>query len=215
MTMVNLSLQTRIDAAVEHNLAPDEYFSLWEEYGVWQLDGLKQLGMSPSHRLLDVGCGAMRLGVYAVDYLEGGNYYGVDAFPPYIETGRRLAAATGLTKRFSLLASKAFEFDRFGVQFDYANAQSVLTHLSGEECHACMAALRKVMKPGGVFFFTYLVGRPTTQGLLYGAMQPMRRFAESDPDFFAELGARHGAVFEKLDMPHPSAQQVGLYRYPR
>ena len=212
--MQKLDLQTRIDAAVENNIAPDEYFSLWEEYGVWQLDALKSIGMAPGHRLLDVGCGAMRLGVYAADYLEDGNYFGIDAFAPYIAVARRLAAAAGLTKKFSLLTSKEFEFDSFGVKFDFAMAQSVLTHLSGEDCHRCMAAMRKVMKPGGIFTLTYLVGRPTTQGFLYGAMQPMRRFAETDPEFFAKLGQAHGAVFERLDMPHPSGQQVGIYRYP-
>jgi cyclopropane fatty-acyl-phospholipid synthase-like methyltransferase len=211
---VPLDLQTRIDAAVEQNLAPDEYFSLWEEFGVWQLDALKAVGMQPRHTLLDVGCGAMRLGVYAVDYLDDGHYFGIDAFPPYISAAKRLAAAAGLTKKFSLLVAKDFEFDRFGMQFDYAIAQSVLTHLSGEECHRCMAALRKVMKPGGIFLVTYLVGRPATQGLLYGAMQPMRRFAESNPEFFADLGKAHGTSFERLEMPHPSGQEVGIYRYP-
>ena len=37
---------------------------------------------------------------------------------------------------------------------------------------------------------------------------------ETDPDFFADLGRAHGATFEKLDMPHPTGQQVGIYRYP-
>ena len=213
--MKNLDLQTRIDAAAEQNIAPDEYFSVWEEPGVWQLDALKSVGMLPRHRLLDVGCGAMRLGLYAVEYLDDGNYFGIDAFPPYIAAANRLASAAGLSRKFSLMASKNFEFGSFGTKFDYANAQSVLTHLSGEECHRCMESLRTVMNPGGIFLFTYLVGRPATQGLLYGGMQTMRRFAETDPDFFVKLGDEHGAVFEKLAIPHQTGQQVGLYRYPR
>jgi SAM-dependent methyltransferase len=212
--MRELDLQTRIDAAVENNLAPDEYFSIWEEPGRWQLDALRSIGMTPAHRLLDIGCGAMRLGLYAVDYLDDGGYFGIDAFPPYIAAARRLAEAAGLTKKFSLLRSKDFDFGGFGASFDFANAQSVLTHLSGEECDRCMAALRKVMRPGGSFFCTYLIGRPLTQGLLYGAMQPMRRFADQDPDFFRKLGERHGAHFEHLEIPHPTGQQVGVFRYP-
>jgi 2-polyprenyl-3-methyl-5-hydroxy-6-metoxy-1,4-benzoquinol methylase len=211
--MRELELQARIDAAVENNLAPDEYFSLWEDFGRWQLDALRTIGMAPQHKLLDVGCGAMRLGVYAVDYLDAGNYYGVDAFAPYISAAKRLAAAAGLSKPYSLLVSKNFEFDAFPVRFDFAIAASVLTHLSGEQCHRCMAAVRRVMKPGGAFLVTYLVGRPATQGLLYGAMQPMRRFAETDPEFFARLGRAHGATFERLAIGHPSNQQVGVYRF--
>ena len=206
-------LQARIDAAVEHNVAPDEYFAIWEEIAGWQLESLKSLGLKPHHRLLDFGCGALRLGLSAIDYLESGNYYGIDAFAPYIAIGRRLAEAAGISKSFALLASADFEFDRFGVQFDFGNAQSVFTHMSGDECDRCVAALRRVMKRGGVFFFTYLIGAPLTQGMLYVGAQPMRRFAMTDPEFFAKLAARHGLTFERLDMAHPTGQQVGIFRF--
>ncbi len=209
-----MDLRLLVDVAVEFNLAPDEYFSLWDDYGDWQLDALRKVGLQPHHRLLDVGCGAMRLGLSAVEYLDNGNYFGIDAFPPYISVARELAIRTGIKKTFSLLVSGDFAVDQFNTRFDYANAQSVFTHLSGAECDRCMAAIRRVMKPDSIFLFTYLIGAPRTQGLLYSAVQPMRRFAMTDPDFFSELGKRHGAIFEKLDIAHPSGQQVGLYRYP-
>jgi hypothetical protein len=38
----------------------------WEETGRIQLDLLRGQGMQPSHRLLDVGAGALRLGCKAV-----------------------------------------------------------------------------------------------------------------------------------------------------
>jgi len=207
------NLQARIDAAVEHNISPDEYFSIWEEIGEWQLDALKSLGMKPHHRLLDFGCGALRLGLAAIEYLDSGNYYGIDAFAPYIAAGRRLAEIAGIKKDFTLRVSREFEFDRFGVDFDFGNAQSVFTHMSGEECDRCAATLRKVMKPGSVFLFTFLIGAPPTQGMLYVGAQPMRRFAVVDPEFFANLTVRHGARFERVDIPHPTGQQVGLFRY--
>ena len=54
---MKVDLQARIDAAVENNIAPDEYFSVWDEFGDWQLDALKSIGLLPQHRLLDFGCG--------------------------------------------------------------------------------------------------------------------------------------------------------------
>jgi cyclopropane fatty-acyl-phospholipid synthase-like methyltransferase len=205
--------QILIDSAAEINVPPGDYFALWNDLADWQLEALKQLGLEPKHRLLDIGCGAMRLGLIAAEYLEGGNYYGVDAYAPYIDLGPRLAARVGLRKKVNLLLSDSFEFSRFGAQFDLANAQSVFTHLSAAQCDACMAALRPVMKAGARFLFTYLVGVPKTQGFLYGGLQPMQRLAIADAAFFAELGSRHGAKFERLDMTHPTGQQVGLYRY--
>lgn len=202
-----------IDAAVELNLVPTEYFALWDELGAWQLDALKAAGLQPHHRLLDVGCGAMRLGLRAVAYLEPGHYYGIDAFAPYLELARRLAEREVPGRPFELLLSDAFEFSRFGVKFDYGMAQSVFTHLPAEQCEACVAELRKVMAPGGAFVFTYLIGVPSTQGFLYGAQQPMRRLAVEDPDYFAKLGARFGARFEPLAFSHPTGQQVALYRF--
>jgi cyclopropane fatty-acyl-phospholipid synthase-like methyltransferase len=210
---VTPDLQARIDAAVEQNIAPDEYFSVWEELGAWQLDSLKSLGLAPRHRLLDVGCGALRFGLSAIEYLNDGNYYGVDAFAPYVAAGRRLAEIAGIAKHYTLLVSRDFEFERFGIEFDFGNAQSVFTHLSGDECDRCMLALRRAMKPGSVFFFTYLIGAPATQGMLYVGAQPMRRFAMTDPDFFAKLAERHSARFEPLPIVHPTGQQVAAFRF--
>jgi SAM-dependent methyltransferase len=208
-----MDLALLMDAAVEQNLVPGEYFSLWDDLGGWQLDALRSIGLRPEHRLLDVGCGAMRLGLAAVDYLDDGNYFGVDAFAPYIAVARRLAEATGVKKRFTLQVDGAFAFERFQTQFDYGMAQSVFTHLSEDECGRCVASLRRVMRPGSQFLFTYLIGVPVTQGMLYCGTQPMRRFAGSNPEFFAELAARNDTKFERLSLPHPTGQQVAVFRF--
>ena len=210
---MSVDLQARIDAAVENNVAPDEYFSIWEEPAAWQLDALKSIGLLPRHRLLDFGCGALRFGLSAIEYLDDGNYFGIDAFAPYIAAGRKLAQVAGIKKRFSLLVSRDFELEKFGAQFDFGNAQSVFTHMSGDECDRCMVALKNVMKPGGVFFFTYLIGAPLTQGMLYLGAQPMRRFAMTDPQFFEQLAAKHGAVFSNLQIQHITGQQVAQFRF--
>ena len=206
--------QLLIDAAAEMNLPPGEYFSVWHDIGLWQLEALQAVGLATESRLLDIGCGAMRLGLYAVQYLADGRYYGIDAFAPFVGLARLLAERTGIAKKFHIAHDAAFDFARFGASFDYANAQSVFTHLSADDCERCMASLRPVMAPGGCFLFTYLVGAPATRGFFYGGVQPMQRLAVTDAAFFEALGRRHGARFEQLAMSHPTGQQVGLYRYP-
>jgi hypothetical protein len=76
-----------------------------------------------------------------------------------------------------------------------------------------MAVLKKAMMPGGVFFFTYLIGAPLTRGMLYLGAQPMQRFALNDSQFFAALASRHGAKFELVNIEHLTGQHVALFRF--
>jgi hypothetical protein len=62
----------------------DEAF---ESHGARQLEFLKGHGLRPEHKLLDVGCGCFRAGRYFIDYLDRGNYYGVDANLSLMQTG--------------------------------------------------------------------------------------------------------------------------------
>ena len=43
---------------------------LWDEIGQLQFDYLRENGLTPQSRLLDIGCGSLRLGAKAVAYLE-------------------------------------------------------------------------------------------------------------------------------------------------
>jgi SAM-dependent methyltransferase len=202
-----------VDAAVDHNLVPSEYFAHFERFGLWQLDALKQIGLKPHHNLLDIGCGAMRLGLYAVPYLTEGHYCGVDAFSGYIELGHDLAQQAELAPRYQLELCDNFCFERFSRQFDFAIAQSVFTHLSITETRRCVAASKKVMRPGAMLLFTYLVGLPPTVGFLYAGVMPMRRSTTESQSFFGDLAAEFGLTFETPAISHPT-QQVGLFRYP-
>ena len=44
----------------------------------FQITSLKSLGLQPRHVFLDLGCGTLRGGIPIIDYLETGNYWGVD-----------------------------------------------------------------------------------------------------------------------------------------
>jgi len=60
---------------------------MWDELGQLQLDFMMQNGLQPSHNLLDVGCGSMRGGVRFVEYLDVGNYCGIDINESLISAG--------------------------------------------------------------------------------------------------------------------------------
>lgn len=42
------------------------------------LEHLYQLGLRPEHRLVDYGCGSLRLGVHLIEYLAADRYFGLD-----------------------------------------------------------------------------------------------------------------------------------------
>lgn len=129
----------------------------WGRLGKLQLDFMIEQGLQPGHRLLDVGCGALRAGIHFTRYLEPGNYYGIDANESVIDAGYEVelpAKLRGKLPRDHLRATLRFDVD-FGVQFDYAVANSVFTHISLNHIRLCLHRLSKAMKPGAKFFATF------------------------------------------------------------
>jgi SAM-dependent methyltransferase len=130
----------------------------WDEGGAGQKDFLVAQGLKPSHRFVDVGCGALRAGRHLVDYLDPGNYYGVDANHDLIQIGYDREMTDEQRAKLppaNLRANDRFNVD-FGVQFDMAIAQSVFTHVSLNHMRLCLYRLAKVMRPGGVFFASFV-----------------------------------------------------------
>jgi cyclopropane fatty-acyl-phospholipid synthase-like methyltransferase len=205
-----LDAQSLIDMALDFNMAPSTYFTQWNELADWQLDILKRFGLKPAHRLLDVGCGPLRLGSLVIPYLEPSHYYGIDPSETLLGLGRAVLDRHGVDRAYSLLQSGTFEFDRFGAQFDFAIAQSVITHLSPAQIASCFTALKTVMKPGGTFIFTYLLSSYAPPlGFFMDGVAPMTRPGLADDGIFGELADRLGARFVASDEPHPS-QKVGI-----
>ena len=126
-------------------------------HGKAQVDFLISQGLLPSHRLLEVGCGSFRAGRYFVDYLDAGNYYGIDANHSVMQAGYDLEFTDELRSKLpveNLRANDRFNAD-FGVEFEMAIAQSVFTHVSLNHIRLCMYRLAKAMAPGGKFFVTF------------------------------------------------------------
>lgn len=210
--MTALPVQQLIDLSVKENIVPDRYFHYdWAVYAQWQFDSLRQLGLQAQHRLLDIGCGPMRLGSLVIPYLDDGHYCGVDAFGPYLALGKDVLSAMGIRKTHSVHHSSAFDFEVFGMKFDYAIAQSVFTHLSQGQMEACVSQLKKVMRPGGKALFTYLVDW-RQRGFLYCGIQPMQSPRIPSHEAFQRMASRHGVNFCMSQIQHPT-QRVGLFQF--
>ena len=53
----------------------------WLQIGQLQFDYATGHGLKPEMRMLEIGCGNLRAGRLFIDYLEPGNYYGIDISP--------------------------------------------------------------------------------------------------------------------------------------
>ncbi|MEJ5992468.1 class I SAM-dependent methyltransferase [Ramlibacter sp. PS3R-8] len=129
---------------------------LWEEMGRLQLEFLRSQGLQPHHSLLDVGCGALRGGIRFVEFLEPGQYAGLDINQSLINAGYHELELAGLElKQARLLVDPEFNVSRFGTQFDFVIAQSVFSHLPVNHICECLLNVAKVLKPDGRFFATF------------------------------------------------------------
>ena len=130
---------------------------LWDEIGTLQFNFLVTQGMLPHHRLLDIACGALRLGVKAIPYLDRGNYLGIEKEAKLVQAGLEveLDPAQRKAKAPHIVVSDAFEFEKLGGKADFAIAQSLFSHFPPDLIHTCMRRLQPNMADGAVFFATY------------------------------------------------------------
>lgn len=129
---------------------------LWDEIGALQLDYLRGRGLAPAHRLLDVGCGALRGGVHFVRHLAPGHYYGLDRNASLIEAGRRELADANLGNRDAqLMVDDQFRASRFDTRFDMAVAVSLFSHLYANQIVRCLVEVGRVLAPGARFYASW------------------------------------------------------------
>ena len=50
----------------------------FEKHRRFQMTFFRERGLVPSSRLLEIGCGPLTAGIPIIEYLEPGNYVGVD-----------------------------------------------------------------------------------------------------------------------------------------
>jgi SAM-dependent methyltransferase len=115
------------------------------------MDYLMRRGLEPGHRVLDFGCGTMRTGVWLARYLAAGNYFGIDAHRPSLETAARYEIPLhGLEEKCPrLLHDAEGRVDHFGTTFDYVLLLAVLIHLQTDVQHQVLNRIARVLAPGG------------------------------------------------------------------
>ena len=106
-------------------------------------------GLSPKQKFLDIGCGALRTGVHIIDYLDSGNYVGIDAHQAAIDVALNYEVPMNRLENKSprLLQEADFDLQRLEEKFDWVFAFAVVNHLDDETFDKAFKAFRDVLKP--------------------------------------------------------------------
>lgn len=144
---------------LQNNLHRKSVGGIWDEQGSLQLDICKKYGLTPDMKLLDFGCGCLRGGIKFVDFLNKGNYYGMDVNHGLVKAGLDYEIPKVKLEdkivRSNFLITDSFKVDYFNVEFDMIFAQSVFTHLPLNHydffLHKCLNSL----KPDGKIIITF------------------------------------------------------------
>jgi len=129
----------------------------WLKIGRLQFDYLVSHGLKPGMRMLEIGCGNLRAGRLFIDYLDAGDYYGIDISPDILLAAQRTLAESGLQDKLphlSLVRDLKLAFLPAG-HFDVVHAHSVFSHSPIQVIEECLAHVGRVMKPDGFFDFTF------------------------------------------------------------
>lgn len=129
----------------------------WNALGEMQFRYLRDHGLAPRHRVLEIGCGNLRAGRHLIDYLEPDRYYGIDISPDILLAAQRTVVDHGLQDKFpslTLVDDLRLEHLPDGA-FDVVHAHSVFSHSPRHVIDECFAHVARVLAPGGFFDFTY------------------------------------------------------------
>ncbi len=123
----------------------------WDSHGELQRDFLISQGMTPSHHLLEIGCGTGRLARKAAPYLAVGNYTGIDISVDARGVALALAAAEGwITKKPMVTGGIPADMTA-----DYVWAFSVCNHLPEPIMQSVIRAAAGAMHVGSRFYWSY------------------------------------------------------------
>jgi len=161
--------------------------------------------LAPSHVLYDIGCGSLRGGRHFIEYLDPGNYLGLEEEPALVTAGLAHEVRPELVslKAPEFVYSSCFEFEKFSKAPDFALAISLFSHLNEADIRDCLIKLaRRATKPCRFFasFFEVQEPRPNFKrshahlGFYYtrDQMESLGRQAGWSPTFIGEWGSVSG-----------------------
>ena len=138
----------------------------FEQAGREQLIALLGAGISPESKLLELGCGCLRIASWLVRFLDARCYYGVEPARRRVEFGLEylFEADDVRIKQPQFDFNASFDSSTFGVQFDFFLARSIWTHASKAQIETMLDGFLRDSVPTGAFLASYFPTESTDAG---------------------------------------------------
>ena len=176
----------------------------WAIQRRFQFDFLTSRDLRPEHRLIDIGCGTLRGGIPLIEYLETGNYTGVEVRAAALEAGRKELRERGLEHKQPRLvhATDPRQIEP-GAPFDFAWAFMVLIHMPDDVVDAYLRFVSQRLTETGEFYANVAIG-DAPQGEWQGFPVVSRR-----GEFYEGLAAPHGLRISEVGRLNSLGHRVG------
>ena len=184
---------------------PDEY----DLVSAMSFNLLTVCGLRQNHKLLDIGCGSLRLGRLLIPYLNTRNYVGLDPNKWLIDDGIRFEVGSSLIeiKQPMFIHDSGLSILDNQLKLDYVVAQSIFSHTAPDLLERWIADISLRLAHDGVFFATVLEGDVECDAV--GWVYP--DCVEYRLDTLSELAIKYGLKFKALTWYHPRQTWCALY----
>jgi len=162
---------------------------------------LTTVGLRQHHRVLDIGCGSLRIGRLIVPYLNPGNYVGIEPNKWLIQEGIDFELGRDMVriKTPRILVGDSASCLEEDERFDFALAQSIFSHCGKDLINGWLKGTAAHIFPTGILFATFIKGDEDFSG--EGWIYPdCVRYTEQS---VSEMAARAGLRVAVLDWRHP------------
>jgi SAM-dependent methyltransferase len=191
---------------------PDQY----DLMGATQFALLVALGLRDSHRVLDFGCGSLRVGRLLIPYLQRGNYHGLEPNSWLVEDAiaRQIGRDQIAIKSPRFHAFHDFRADRCGADFDFVLAQSILSHTGADLVEAALIGFRRALAASGLALVTFVRSAQTGVRCTAAKGWVYPDCVAYAPAQIAAFIDRSGLVGRALSWFHPRQTWYALARDP-
>src|SRR6202035_43989 len=129
----------------------------FDQGGREQLIALLGEGMDPESKLIEFGCGCLRIAYWLVRFLDARCYHGIEPARRRVEYGLQYLFEPDelRIKRPQFDFNATFDSSVFGQRFDFFLARSIWTHAAKPQIEAMLDAFLRDSVPDGVFLTSY------------------------------------------------------------
>jgi cyclopropane fatty-acyl-phospholipid synthase-like methyltransferase len=145
------SLYSEINRRLRPFAEAKRFTSTNEVAGQVQFELLKREGCMPSSKVLEIGCGWLNAGTHIIEYLDKGNYVGIDPNEWLRDIAMKQNGVRQLIndKQARFLSVSDFDASTVGLKYDYIFANSVMTHFAHWQLEQFLKNTAKVLEQNG------------------------------------------------------------------